>query len=71
MMSKNTFITTAADESQRVRLHVRTRELAVLAGRRSCDITQRDYEQAKRELCNSEAAQRHPKMNQQRLIPGC
>jgi hypothetical protein len=37
-------------ETLRELLHVRTRELAVLAGRRSIDVTKPDYEQAKREL---------------------
>lgn len=37
-------------KTARERLRLRTRELAVLAGRRSIDITQRDYEQAKREV---------------------
>jgi hypothetical protein len=54
-MYKSTFMITV-DEAERVRLQVRTSELAVLAGRRSFDITQEDYEKAKREFRNSEAA---------------
>lgn len=60
-MSKNTFMTASAGKAARERLHVRTRELAVLAGRRSLDITQGDYEQAKREFRNPEAAHHNPK----------
>ncbi len=37
-------------KSARELLHLRTGELAVLAGRCSLDITQRDYDQAKREM---------------------
>lgn len=39
-----------ARERLRQRLHWRTRELAVLAGHKPLDITQRDYEQAKRDV---------------------
>lgn len=59
-MIKNTFITASTDKYARERLHVSTRELAVLAGRRSIDITQGDYEQAKREFRNPVAAHRNP-----------
>jgi hypothetical protein len=54
-MYKSTFTITAA-EAERERLQVRTSELAVLAGRRSFDIRQEDYEKAKREFRNPEAA---------------
>ncbi|MCC5838613.1 MAG: hypothetical protein JJT96_00700 [Opitutales bacterium] len=45
-------------KSARERLHLRTRELAVLAGRRSIDITWRDYEQAKQDVTGESTPER-------------
>jgi hypothetical protein len=42
----------------RERLHCRTRELALRAGRSPSDVAQRDYEQAKRELTGETNSER-------------
>lgn len=44
--------------SSRDRLHLRTRELATMAGRSKFEINQGDYEQAKRELSSESDADR-------------
>lgn len=51
--STNPFLQNAiswTDKSPRERVHLRARELTLLAGHASLDVTQEDYEQAKREV---------------------
>jgi hypothetical protein len=45
-----------AEAALRARVHLRTREIALLAGRRPPEVEQSDYEQAKREVSAEIAA---------------
>lgn len=57
-ISYSALIWTSTKPSPRERLHLRTRELAFLAGHAPVDITQANYEQAKREVTGESSLSR-------------